>query len=220
MATPRKQKTKNLNGKGNPVTNVKQISKVADNLANDPDTSVAAIGTALQTSVGKLGDSITDNDNAHDAAQLANTKMYEQNSTTASDYNNAGVKIMQKFENNPNKWKSYGFVLTKDAAEARPIPGMPINGSMLQGKFPATCSIRFDVVPNADSYSIEMTKGDLSEASVFVQVKSPRMFYTTTNITFDVPKEYLNVLLWVKVTAHNTTGDSPASEPFGCMKIQ
>jgi len=220
MSKPRKQKIKAASDKTNPVTNAKNITKVGDNMKGDSDPDVKALGIAVSDSGGKLSVSVTDNDNAHNAAQLANTLMYEQNTQTCDDYNNAAVKIMQKFPNQPDTWKGYGFVLTADKSVARPIAGIPTNGTMAQGKFPGTSTIRFDVVPNADSYSVEMTKGDLSEESVFVQVKSPRMFYTTSTITFDVPKDYQNVLIWVKVTAHNTTGDSPASEPFGCMKIQ
>jgi hypothetical protein len=220
MSKPRKQKIKAASDKTNPVTNAKDIIKVGDNLKEDSDPAVSAIGVLVTDSAGKLSDSVLDNDNAHDAAQLANTKMYEQNTETCTVYNDAAGKIMLKFPNDPDKWKGYGFVLTKDKAEDKPIPDQPVNCSMEQGEFYKTCKVRFDLPANAETYTIEMTKTDPKDDASYVIVKDPKVIFTTTTIIFNVPNDFLNVNLWLKVTAHNANGCGPASEPFGGRRIQ
>jgi hypothetical protein len=214
------QHIKKMNYRSNPEDNRVILETVGKNLKNDPDTEISALGSLVVAAGTELGSAVVGNKDAHDAALLATKVMNDSNADGSKTYNDAAAKIELKFPGDTEKWMSYGYEVTKDIASDRPIPDKPQNCVMSQGAFPRTCTITFDVPANAENYTVEITRNDPKEDAGYVVVRSPKIIYTTTTITFDVTGEYLNVPLWAKVTAHNAAGQSPASDPFGGLRIQ
>jgi len=79
------------------------------------------------------------------------------------------------------------------------------------------CDVNYDPVKDADSYLVKITKDAPLDASKYVSIDD--IFYTSS-ISFIVPAGFLGVPIWIKVTASNTAGKGPSSNPFGGRIIQ
>jgi hypothetical protein len=178
------------------------------------------LGTDVSLAGTTLNALIVENKDTHDAAELATKSMNDSNALGCQIYNNAADEVERVYPDNTSKWLSLGFVVTKDIASDQDVPEKVENCTMSQGEYEKTCEIRFDPSLRAANYTVQITKDNPSENPTYIIVTRPKIVYTTSRITFDVPDDYLNVPLWVRVTAHNSTGDAPASEPFGGKRIQ
>ena len=127
---------------------------------------------------------------------------------------------MKKNPNNPTKWAEAGFLVSSDEAHDKKAPGKPENGKMSQGDYSKQCVVEFNTVADADNYTAEISIADPLAADKFILVTKPKLVFTKSKFDFLVPDEYLGKPLWIKVTAHNHGGDSPASDPFGGKIIQ
>jgi hypothetical protein len=220
MSKSLQQHIKKVSSKNNPENNKTTLDTVGNKLKADPDQTISGYGTDLLAKSVTLDDAIVSDKKAKLESILASKIKKEKNAESSKSYNDIALLIEQKYPNDTDKWMSFGFVTTKDKATDKPIPDKPENCQMQQGAFPKTCTVSFDVPKNAENYTVEITKGDPLAGATYIVVKSPKIIYTTTNISFDVADDYLNQPLWAKITAHNAAGQSPASKPFGGMRIQ
>jgi len=220
MAKSREQHILVLSTRNNPADNKIKAAAISSKLKASTNPDVQALGDDLEAKSGTLDTSIISQKKARKEAEAATKKMHQDNNATCKSHNAAAKKIEEYFENNATLWMAFGFAVSSDLAHDQTLPDKVVNGMMEQGMYKKQCTIYFDAQPNVDHFTVEMTVNDPSDASKYVLVRSPRMIYTTTKITFDVPDEFLDKYLWVKVTAHNTAGDSPVSDAFGCLKIQ
>jgi len=137
-----------------------------------------------------------------------------------ASYNKIGVEYEKLHPNDTAAWIAAGYEVTKEEAETIPAPDAVTNCTMEQGKYPKQAVITFKPAPNSINFTLEITNDNPLDATKYIQVKNPRMIFTTIKIEFFVPDAMLDKILYVKVTAHNHGGDSPASDPFGGRKIQ
>ena len=215
-----KEHIKKLNKQNGASANKDTCNTVSGNLNDDGNADVAAQGALLESAGGNLGTAITNSDNLHNEAEAATGVMKTKHSTAAEVYNAAAVVVEQKYPNNPDKWKELGFEVTVEHVSDGTVPEKVVHGSMTQGDELKTCDIHFDATPGAENYTLRMTKGNPADDSSYIQVTSPRVSYTKSSITINIPDDYLNFTLWFKATANNATGKGPESDPFGGRKIQ
>jgi len=220
MAKSREQHILALSTRNNASANKMTTEVISKKLKASSNPEVQALGDDLETKSGNLNTSILAQIKAKKESEVATKKMHQDNNAACKSHKTAAKKIEELYPNNPILWTECGFAVSSDMAHDQTLPGKVVNGMMEQGKYKKQCTIYFDAAPNVDHFTVEMTVSDPSDTSKYVLVRSPRMIYTTTKITFDVPDDFLDKYLWVKVTAHNTAGDSPVSDPFGGMKIQ
>ena len=209
-----------MDKKNGASTNKETCNTVSGNLNSDSNADVQAQGGFLATAGGNLGTAITDSDNAHNAAIAATGVVKTKHATAAEVYNAAAVVVEQKYPDNPDKWIELGFEVTTEHVPDGTVPDKVVHGSMSQGDEVKTCDIHFDPTPRAENYTIRMTKDNPADDSKYIQVTSPRVAYTKSTITINIPDDYLNFTLWFKATANNAKGKGPESDPFGGRKIQ
>ena len=209
-----------MSTKENAETNRTQIDMVASKLTQDSNLTVKAQGEILAGITVTLDASILSHVSTAAAAETATQVLVEDNKKACVAYNTSAQKVEEAYPNNPTKYKSLGYEVSSAMAHDQTIADKVVNGSISQGKFPKECVVRFDVSLRADNYTLEMTIADPSDSTKYILVTNPKMIFTTAKISFFVPDEYLGKNLWVKVTAHNSAGTSPASDAFGGIKIQ
>lgn len=220
MSKTIKPHVKKVDYRNNPSDNKTVFESVGAKLTSDTNPTVSALGAGISTAATTLNGKIVASKDAHDAALVATKTMNDSNTAGCKTYNDAGLIVEQQYPDNPTKWLELGLEVTKDLASTKEIPDKCTNCSMAQGEFPKACTIDFDPSNRAENYTIEITKDNPSGSPVYILVRNPKTVYSTSSINFNMPDDYLNVPVWIKVTAHNTTGNSPASDPFGGMRIQ
>lgn len=211
---------KKMSSHDNATDNAKQMEVVGTQLKADTDPVIKAMGEDLLDGAVVITDSVNDSGIKHAAAEAATLKVQQNNVDGATLYNEVGAEIEKKFPNDSIKWKDYGYEVTSDMAHDQTLPDKVVNGIMIQGKYPKQCILQFEASSNSANFTVEITIADPSDPTKYILVKTPKMIFTTIKITFIVPDDYLGKNLWAKVTAHNSAGESPASDPFGGMKIQ
>ena len=214
------QHIKVLNPKDNVDDNKNQIAKVGDKMFASSNVPIKAKGTILKASATTIGDSVLANDTAHTTAEAATQTLANDAKDGCNAYNEAALLVEQTYPGDSDTWAALGFGVTSAIAHTKTLAPKVVNGSMVQGKFPKECDVKFDVSEGADNYTLEITIADPSDATKYILVTNPKMIFTTSKVSFFVPDDYLGKPLWVKVTAHNSAGASPASDPIGGMRIQ
>ena len=215
------EKIKLMNAHLNPATNASTMVRVGANMEADANTAVAAEGTVVAGGGEASNNAITDDTNAHNLALASTIAKAEVNKNSVERFNAGAVIVQQQYPNNPTKWTALGFETTESVALDAHEPEAVLHGSFSVGDYLATMSIHFDpaVGTGKITYTAQITNGDPSDASKYIQVESPEISYTKTTFTINLTPEYLDVNVWIKITAHNTAGASPASVPFGGRKI-
>jgi hypothetical protein len=220
MARNLKQHIKKISAHNNPDTNKTKFGAVGDKLSADTDPAIAALGADVTLAGTTLNTLIIEKESAHEASIVATKAMNDSNAYGCQIYNNAADEVEKTYPDNVSKWLSFGYDVTKDIASDQDVPEKVENCVMMQGDYEKTCKIEFDHSLRATNYTVQITKENPTESQTYIIVSSPKIVYTTSSITFDVPDDYLNVPIWAKVTAHNSAGDAPASTPFGGLRIQ
>ena len=210
----------NMSSSDNAVNNRTQIDLVASKLTQDPNLIVKAQGEILVGVIVTLDGSISSHVSTQAAAETATKVLAEDNKKATVAYNLAAQKVEEIYPNNPTKYSSFGYAVSSPIAQDQTLADKVVNGSISQGEFPKECLVRFDVSARADNYTLQITIADPSDLTKYILVVNPKMIFTTAKISFFVPDDYLGKNLWVKVTAHNSAGTSPASDAFGGLKIQ
>jgi len=220
MERPLEQHAKVLNPNDN-VDDIKnQLEKVGDKMLEDVNVDVKAQGTILKNCSTTIGAS-HDAQLSAQATEKTATKTLENDTKDGCKAYKAAILVAEKtYPNDPDTLEALGFDLTSDIAHTKTLAPKVVNGSIAQGEFPNECIAKFDISAGADNYTVEITVKDPSDASGYILVTIPKMIFTTSKISFIVPDDYLGKPLWVKVTAHNHAGASPASNPFGGIRIQ
>ena len=214
------QTIKTLKPTDNPADNKIKVEAVGTKLSQESNVTIKEMGEQNITNAETIGTSQLNQKIAKDAHEAATAKVHQDNEAACIFYNTTAKKVMDFFANDQAKWAAIGFDLTSSEVHERPVPGKVINCVMMQGEYPKQCKITFDPVAAADNFTVEITIADPLDASKYILVVNPKMIFTTSKITFFVPDTYLGKPLWAKVTAHNTTGTGPSSEPFGGKIIQ
>ena len=219
MAIHKKAKIKRMKPTGVPKTVEEKTKIVGENAGGSSNPLVSAKGTAANDKADELKDAISDNKNKHNAAVLATKTMLKETKLTAKAYNNLATICEIELPDNVETWIEMGFEVTKTIISEVGKPGKVLHGAVTQGDFSATADIHHDPVAGARDYSIRVTKGDLGDDASYIMITKPRALFTKSNATVKLPDDYLNVPLWWKVTAHNTAGSGPESDPFGGRRI-
>ena len=209
-----------LKSKDNPKDNSTQIGAVGELMSNSENLTVKNAGVALLPFGGTINSSVVNNKKAHDDAETANKAMHQANDNGVVKYNEAAKIVMLAFPNNPDMWAALGFDVSSGTAQSQTAPDKVTNGSITQGDYAAQCDLHFDPAARAANYTVQDVTGDPAIIANYKMVTNPKMIFTSSKISFNLPPDALNKDLWVIVTAHNTAGDSPVSEPFGGRKIQ
>jgi hypothetical protein len=214
-------KIKLLSAHNNPVDNASTMATVGGNMAADGNAVVAAKGTLVGDAGVATANAITADTNAHNLALSTTITKTTVNKDSVEIYNAGAVIVEQQYPNNTTKWIALGFETTASTAQDANPPEEVLHGSFSVGDYLATMSIHFDpaVGTGKITYTAEITNADPSDATKYIQVISPEISYTKTTFTINLAPAYLDVNVWIKITAHNTAGASPASVPFGGRKI-
>ncbi|MEI8203116.1 MAG: hypothetical protein WCH34_08905 [Bacteroidota bacterium] len=220
MSYKKEQKIITLKSQDNASNNKLQIEKVGTNLSDDTDLAIKAMGEQNVANAATIDASILDQGIKKDAEIAATAKVHEGNVDGCNYYNETAVAYMKKYPGDAEKWAKAGFLVSSDEAHDRKAPAKPENCKMMQGDYPKQCVISFNTVADADNFTVEITIDDPMDASKYIMVTKPKPVFTKIKFDFLVPDAYLGKVMWAKVTAHNTGGDSPASEPFGGKIIQ
>ena len=220
MSSIKEQTIITLKSKDAPKDNSIQIGAVATLMSNSENLTVKNAGVALLPFSGTINSSVVNNKKAHDDAETATTTMHQANDNGVVKYNEAAKIVMLAFPNNPDMWAALGFDVSSGTAHSQTAPDKVLNGSITQGDYAAQCDLHFDPAARAANYTVQYITGDPAIIANYKMVTNPKMIFTSSKISFILPPDALNKDLWVIVTAHNTAGDSPASEPFGGRKIQ
>jgi len=219
MSHPIKQHTKKLSYQDNANDNRKTIEAAGTIMSQSSVDTIKDFGDSLLAEAATLNSKVIIQENAHDAAETSTANTKEENKKGCELFNSIGDKVEELYPNEPNKWKELGLAVTEGTAHDKKPPEMVTEATMKQGVNPGECEIHLVSPENAQTYTVEISTSEPSDASKYIQVKNPRMFFSTSNFTIIVPDDYLDKALWVKLTAHNSAGDSHASDPFGGKKI-
>lgn len=220
MAKHTKPKIKMMDARANPTDNQVKAKEIATNLKDDSNQAVQDAGDLVDTAADNMTAAIQEQQAAIDVKEASTANLHTVNSESCKTVNDAAIVVMTQHPNDSTLWKKFGFSVTEEIISDRPLPGKVKNGGMSQGDFLKTFDIQFDPVEYADNYTVEYTKGDPLDASKYIAAKGKITVLSRTSATFDAAEGYTGVVLWVKVTAHNTKGSGPASDPFGGMIIQ
>ena len=220
MSKDLKQTIVMADAKHNAGENQEEFAYIGGKLAADANPDVAATGTALVAGAANIGVKKTANKNAHEAAKTATDNLNHANADAANLYNVARAKVLEVYPNDPDKYSGYGFRLTSAIAHDPSIPEKIVYISIVQSDFPKHANVHFERPARAEKFTVEITKGNPFDASTYIMITKPSVIFDSTNITIIIPDDYLNVNIWIKITAHNNAGDGPPSEPFGGKKIQ
>lgn len=212
---------KKLSTKNNSVDNAATIITVGTNLEASANVAVAAQGLIVSAAGDATDVANRAETNAHNAALVATATKATVAKDSVDKYNASGVVVEQQLPGQPTVWTAFGFQTTASVAIDAHAPEAVLHGSISIGDYQATMSIHFDPAVGTGNitYTAEITNSDPSDLTKYIQVESPQLSYTKTTFTINLAPEYLDVNVWIKITAHNTAGASPASVPFGGRKI-
>ena len=218
MSKKLEQKVKKMSAKDNAGVNRDMAVKVASNMADSPDPIIVAQGTTVQNGADGASKAIIGEEKAHDAAIAATATKNKQNIKNCEIFNAQAVIVQQNNPGNIELLKTLGYTLTSATAEDAKEPEQVQHGTMEQGKYPGTADITYQGIEGCD-YTVEITKGDPSDAASYVLVTQPEPVFSKVSITIVLPAGFAGNTLWAKVTAHNNAGGGPPSQPFGGKKI-
>ena len=212
------QKVKLMAPRDNAGDNRDLAAKVASNMADSPDPVIVAQGATVQNGADGASKAIIGEEKAHDAAIAATATKNKQNIKNCEIFNAQAVIVQQNNPGNIELLKTLGYILTSATAEDAKEPEQVQHGTMEQGKYPGTADITYQGIEGCD-YTVEITKGDPSDAASYVLVTQPEPMFSKVSITIVLPAGFSGNILWAKVTAHNNAGGGPPSQPFGGKKI-
>ena len=212
------QKVKLMAPRDNAGDNRDMAAKVASNMADSPDPVIVAQGATVQNGADGASKAIIGEEKAHDAAIAATATKNKQNIKNCEIFNAQAVIVQQNNPGNIELLKTLGYILTSATAEDAKEPEQVQHGTMEQGKYPGTADITYQGIEGCD-YTVEITKGDPSDAASYVLVTQPEPVFSKVSITIVLPAGFAGNTLWAKVTAHNNAGGGPPSQPFGGKKI-
>ena len=193
-------------------------AKVASNMADSSDSVIVAQGLIVQTGADGSAKAILAKGKAHDAAIAATATENKQNINNCEIFNAQALIVQQNNPGNTDLFTALGYILTAETAEDAKEPTQVLNGAMGQGKYLGTADITYDKVEGC-TYTVEITKGDPSDAATYVDITQPEPMFSKVSITIVLPAGYAGATCWLKVTAHNGAGAGPPSQPFGGKKI-
>ena len=218
MSKKLEQKVKKMSLRDNAGDNRDLAAKVASNMADSPDPVIVAQGALVQNGADGASKAILGEEKADDAAIAATALKNKQTIKNCEIFNAEAVIVQQNNPGNIDLLKTLGYILTSATAEDAKEPEQVQHCTMEQGKYPGTADIKYEGIEGCD-YTVEITKGDPSDATSYVPVTQPDPVFSKVNITIVLPAGYAGNILWAKVTAHNTAGGGPPSQPFGGKKI-
>jgi hypothetical protein len=192
---------------------------VGANTQGSTNAAIAAKGALASTASGNLDTAITDSKNKKNAAVAATGTEHTKTDDAAKAYNNLAAIVEVEDPNNPDKWIEEGFEITETTIVPLPLPGQVINGSVSNSDFSGKADVHHDPLVNTDNYTHRVTKGDPLDDAGYIQITSPKVQYSKSNETVDLPSGYLNTPLFWKTTGHNSTGAGPESAPYGGGRI-
>ena len=207
-----------MNPKDNAGDNRDLAAKVASNMADSTDPVIVAQGLIVQTGADGSSKAILQKAKAHDAAIAATAKEQNQNVNNSETFNAQAVIVQQNNPGNIDLLKALGYILTAATAEDAKEPTQVLNGTMDQGTYLGTADVTYEGIDGCE-YTVEITKGDPSDAAGYVPVTQPEPVFSKVKITIVLPAGYAGNTLWAKVRAHNNAGGGPPSQPFGGKKI-
>ncbi|MEI8202587.1 MAG: hypothetical protein WCH34_06215 [Bacteroidota bacterium] len=220
MPKHKKAHVKKASIRNSPEDNEVKFHSAGAKLSADSNATIAALGAGVTTCGDDIHTASVKNKTAHDEAIVATGKLHDANLAGVNAYNAAGANVEEIYPNNPTKWKDLGYDSTEEIISDQTIPEKVMNGHLAQGAFPKQAIVQYDAADRADEYYIDVTKGDPMDDSKYIPVKSPSRSFTKINPAINLPDDYTKVVIWIKVTAHNTAGDGPPSDPFGGKIIQ
>ena len=212
------QKVKLMAPRDNAGDNRDMAAKVASNMADSPDPVIVAQGATVQNGADGASKAIIGEEKAHDAAIAATATKNKQNIKNCEIFNAQAVIVQQNNPGNIELLKTLGYTLTAGEALDATEPGQVENGTIDQGTYLGTADITYKGIEGCD-YTVEITKGDPSDAASYVPVTQPEPVFSKVSITIVLPAGYPGNIIWAKVTAHNNAGGGPPSQPFGGKKI-
>ena len=218
MSKKLEQKVKKMSSKDNAGVNRDMAAKVASNMADSPDPIIVAQGTTVQNGADGASKAIIGEEKAHDAAVASTVTKHKQNIKNCEIFNAQAVIVQQNNPGNIELLKTLGYTLTAGEALDATEPGQVENGTIDQGTYLGTADITYKGIEGCD-YTVEITKGDPSDAATYVPVTQPEPVFSKVSITIVLPAGYPGNIIWAKVTAHNNAGGGPPSQPFGGKKI-
>ncbi len=218
MSKKLEQKVKKMSSKDNATDNRDYAGKVASNMADSTDPVIVAQGGDVQNGADGASKAILGEKKAHDAAVASTATKHQQNIKNCEIFNAQAVIVQQNNPGNIELLKKLGYVLTSGEALDAKEPEQVQNGTMEQGKYDGTADVTYTGIDGCD-YTVEITKGDPSDAASYVPVTQPEPVFSKVNITIVLPAGFSGNILWAKVTAHNNAGGGPPSQPFGGKKI-
>jgi len=219
MAQHKKAKIKRLKPTGVPKTIEFKAKLAGENAAASANPEVSAKGTTANNKAEDLQNAILDKRDKQNAAKAATKTVLKETRLAAKAYNNLATICEMELPDDVNEWIRMGFDITQTVVLDAKKPGKVLHGSVSQGDFSATADIHHDPVEGARDYSIRVTKGSPADDATYIMITKPRALFTKSNATVKLPDDYLNVPLWWKVTAHNSAGAGPESDPFGGRRI-
>jgi hypothetical protein len=215
----RKAKIKRLNAQDKPESVRAKTKTVGANTSGSSDPAIAAKGALATSASGVIETTTTENTNNHNAALASTIKLKAKTKDGADAYNNLATIVELNDPNNPDNWILEGFEVTETEVGPLPLPGQPVHCSESNSDFLGDADLHHDPVPNADNYTHRVTKGDPTDDSTYIDLVNPEVMYSKSSCTVTLPKEYLNVPVFFKTTAHNNTGGGPPSAPYGGGRI-
>jgi hypothetical protein len=213
------QVIKKMSTRDNPTVNKELAEKVGSNMADSSDHVIVAQGLLVTGASVSLNNSILKEGKAEDARVAATAAKLKQNGTSAGVFNAQAVIVQQNNPGNTELYTALGYELTAATAEDAKEPGQVENGTMKQGDYLGTSDVHYDTMGDDVTFTVEITKGDPADPSSYVPVTMPEPVFTKSSITIVLPAGYSGNTIWLKVTAHNTAGAGPPSQPFGGKKI-
>ncbi len=205
-------------------------SKVSDNeamllsaggkLADDTNPSIVALSAGLIAAGEAIGTSIVNQKTKHDEALVSTDQVKQDNKDGCDAYNAAAKKVEEVYPGNTSKWADLGFSSTLAVVPDQTPPDKVENCKMFQSEYAKQCEVRYDPTARALSYIIKITKDAPLDASKYIIIEEPTTSFTSASVRIVIPDAYLNVPIWIKVTASNGAGKGPSSEPFGGRIIQ
>ncbi|MEI8202926.1 MAG: hypothetical protein WCH34_07940 [Bacteroidota bacterium] len=220
MSKPRKQDILVLSDHSNPEVNKNKILLVGGKMEESLNPAISALGTSLVTSGTTLNTKITNKANADAAAESATTELHDANEAGCKLYKSTIAEIKKILPDNPTAWKEFYYDLSSDIAHDMDVPEKVEGGSGTQSDFAGQCDAHWKPTLRAKFYTVRISNDDPLDLSKYIRVEDPKDSFTSSSIRFVVPEDMRNKVLWIKVTASNSTGKGPASDPFGGIIIQ
>lgn len=185
-----------------------EVTTIGPLIAADANADVAATGAALIAENGVLNQKNIDNTMAQMAALASTKALMDEENTWNESYKAASAKMMEKYPNNPEKWKASGF---KTGAAKTPTvaPGKVLNVSVTTTISSTVNDVHWDTLTGAKIYKKQVCTGDPTiEANWHADTPDDVAFQSHSTVTV-VP----NVTNWVRIAGSNGIGQGEWSNP-------